>query len=126
VQQSRSHSADEARWQQQDPDQPAYDGDSDDGPVVPDADRRVIYEQRAAFPSIWRPMFAPDAPERLRAYGTAARHSYIDLLAEIAELRREQARGTVDVRSAARERIALMGAHLVEVERLRQVYEVAA
>lgn len=84
------------------------------------------YEQLPAFNQRWRPVFAPNASERLTAYTTAARLAYLDLLGDIAALRKDERSGEVDALSAARERIALMTGHLSEVDRLREVYEVAA
>lgn len=71
-------------------------------------------------------MFTPEAPERLTAYWTASRLSYIDLLAELAELGREQARGDIDVLTAAHDRITLMQTHLGETVRLAGLFGVPA
>lgn len=113
------------RWQQDPYDQP--DDDDQPGDLVPDDDRLVPVEQtRPPFDARWRAMFTPEAPERLTAYWTATRLSYIDLLGELAELGREQARGDIDPLTAAHERISLMQTHLGETARLAEVFGVAA
>src|SRR5712691_3135944 len=80
------------------------------------------YEQRPPFNQTWRPMFAPEAPELLEAYSTAARFSYMDLMTEIASLRNDEQSGEVSPVDALRERIHLMSQHLAEIDRLRVIY----
>ena len=81
---------------------------------------------RPPFDARWHVMFTPQAPDLLTAYWTASRHAYLDLLDDLADLRTRQARGAVDLIGGIGERAALIGDHLGEVARLREVYGVPA